>query len=121
MQAYPRNSPKGGSGRAQEVNVMHPACVAKLGLSNRKTDVDAQKINGPPWVTFGMVIAGLSFRNKLRNVRFSKRLLPANTSIEVLGMPFLTLSSADRRFAERELVWRTYTPTTRKTKRLGCL
>lgn len=100
---------------------MHPACAAKLGLSIRKTDDDAQKIDGPPRVTFGMVIAGFSFWDKLGNVRFSKRLLLANTSIEVLGMPFLTLSSADRWFAERELVWRTYTPTTRKAKRLGCL
>ena len=36
-------------------------------------------------------------------------------------MPFLTLSKADVRFAERELVWRTYTaaealPTTRRVK-----
>ena len=29
----------------------------------------------------------------------------------VLGMPFLTLSKADIRFAEQELVWRTYTAT----------
>ena len=34
----------------------------------------------------------------------------ADTSMEVvLGTPFLTLSSADILFAERELVWRTYT------------
>lgn len=39
----------------------------------------------------------------------------------VLGMPFLTLSNADIRFAERELVWRSYTaekalPTTRRVE-----
>ena len=39
----------------------------------------------------------------------------------VLGMPFLTLSSVDIRFAERELVWRTYSaaealPTTRRVE-----
>ena len=33
----------------------------------------------------------------------------ADTRMEViLGIPFLTLSSADIRFAERELVWSTY-------------
>ena len=46
----------------------------------------------------------------------------ANIGLEVvLGMPFLTLSKADVRFAERELVWRTYTaaealPTTRRVE-----
>ena len=46
----------------------------------------------------------------------------ANIGLEVvLGMLFLTFSKADIRFAERELVWRTYTaaealPTTRRVK-----
>ena len=46
----------------------------------------------------------------------------ANIGLEVvLGMPFLTLSKADVRFAERELVGRTYTaakalPTTRRVE-----
>ena len=46
----------------------------------------------------------------------------ANIGLEVvLGMLFLTLSKADIRFAERELVWRTYTaaealPTTKKVE-----
>ena len=36
----------------------------------------------------------------------------ADTKIEVvLGMLFLTLSNADIRFAERKLVWRTYSAT----------
>ena len=65
---------------------MHPAI--------RKTDVGAQKIDGSTLETFGMAIAGFLFQDKLGKV--------------VLGMPFLTLSSADIRFAERELVWRTY-------------
>ena len=44
----------------------------------------------------------------------------ANTSMEVvLGMPFLTFSNANIRFAEKKLVWRTYSaaealPTTQR-------
>ena len=66
---------------------MHPAV--------RKTDFGAQKINGSTLETFGMAIADFLLQDKLGKV--------------VLEMPFLTLSSADIRFAERELVWRTYT------------
>ena len=46
----------------------------------------------------------------------------ANIGLEVvLGMPFLTLSKADVRFVEQELVWRTYTaaealPRTRRVE-----
>ena len=49
----------------------------------------------------------------------------ADTKIKVvLGMPFLTLNNADIRFAERELVWRTYSAaealsTTRRVVIIG--
>ena len=49
----------------------------------------------------------------------------AITRIEVvLGMLFLTLSNADIQFAERRLVWRTYSaaealPTTRRIEIIG--
>ena len=58
-----------------------------------------------------MVIAGFSVQDKLGKVRFFKEtFLLADTSMEVvLGMLFLTLSDADIRFAEKELVWRSYT------------
>lgn len=90
---------------------MHPAHAAKLSLSVRKTDIGTQKIDGSPLETFGMVIKGFSLQDKLGRVRFfQETFLLANTSIEVvLGMLFLTLSTADIRFSERELVWRTYT------------
>ena len=52
---------------------MHPAV--------RKTDVGAQKIDGSTLEAFGMAIADFLLQDKLGKV--------------VLGMPFLTLSSAD--------------------------
>ena len=89
-----------------EVNAMNPAYAKKLGLRIRQTDVGAQKIDGSHLDTFGMVIAGFSLQNKLGKVRFfQETFLVADTRMEVvLGMPFLTLSNADIRFAERELV-----------------
>ena len=94
-----------------EVNAMHPAYATKLGLHARKIDVGAQKIDGSHLDTFGMVIADCSVKDKLGRVRFfQETFLLANIGLKVvLGMPFLTLSKEDIRFAERELVWRTYT------------
>lgn len=89
-----------------EVNAMHPGYAAKLGLVVRKTDVEAQKIDGSALETFVMLyIAGFLLWDKLGKIRFFREtFLLANTSMEViLEMPFLTLSSADIRFAEREL------------------
>ena len=106
-----------------EVNAMHPAYAAKLGLRVREADVGAQKIDGSHLDTFGMVIAGFLVEDKLGKVRFfQETFLLANISLEVvLGIPFLTLSSVDIRFPERELAWRTYTaaealPTTRRVE-----
>lgn len=72
---------------------MTPAYALELGLVARKADVGAQKIDGSSLETYRMVIAGL-----LRF--FEKTFLLAN------------------RFAEKELVWRSYTaaealPTTK--------
>ena len=106
-----------------EVNAMNPAYAKKLGLRVRQTNVGAQKIDGSHLETFGMVIASFSLQDKLGKVRFfQETFLVADTRIEVvLGMPFLTLGNADIRFAERELVWRTYSaaealPTTRRVE-----
>ena len=70
-----------------------------------------------------MAIASFSVEDKLGKARFfQETFLLANTSMEVvLGMPFLTLSNADIRFAARELEWRTYTvaealPTTERVE-----
>ena len=102
---------------------MHLAYATKLGLHARKIDVGAQKIDESYLDTFGMVIADYSVKDKLGRVLFfQKTFLLANIGLEVvLGMFFLTFSKKYIRFAERELVWRTYTaaealPTTRKVK-----
>ena len=106
-----------------EVNAMTPAYASKLGLTIRKTDVGAQKIDGSHLATHGMVIAGFRLPDKLGRARFfQETFLLADISMEVvLRMPFLTLSEADVRFAQRELYWRSYTaanalPTTRRGK-----
>ena len=110
-------------GSGSEVNAMYPVYVTKLGLRIRKIDVGAQKIDRSYLDTFWIIIADCSVKNKLKRVRFFQEIfLLANISLEmVLGMFFLILSKADIRFAERELVWRTYTaakvlPTTRKVE-----
>lgn len=102
---------------------MRPPYAAKLGLTIRKTDVGAQKIDRSHLETFKIVIAGFSLQDKVGKVQFfQETCLLANTSMEVvLGMSFLILSSVDIRFAERELVWRTCTaaealPITRRVE-----
>ena len=106
-----------------KVNAMHPTYATKLGLCIRKIDVGAQKIDGSRLDTFGMVIADCLVKNKLGRVQFfQKTFLLANIGLEVvLEILFLTLSKADIRFVEWELVWRTYTaaetlPTTRRVE-----
>ena len=96
-----------------EVNAIHPAYATKLGLRARKIDVGAQKIDRSYLDTFGMVIADCSVKNKLGRVRFfQETFLLANIGLKVvLGILFLTLSKADIRVAEQELVWRTYMAT----------
>ena len=101
---------------------MNPAYAKKVGILVRKTDVGAQKIDGSHLDTFGMVTAGFLLQDKLGKVRFfQETFLVAETRMEVvLGMLFLTLSSANIRFAERELVWSTYidAETLRTTRRV---
>ena len=59
---------------------------------------------------FGIVIASFLLQDKLEKVQFfQKTFLVANTQIKVvLGMRFLILNNVNIWFAERELVWRTY-------------
>ena len=66
-------------------------------------DVGAQKIDGITLDTYGMVVAAFSVIDKANRVRFfEETFLVANVSPEVvLGMPFLTLSSADVDFLGR--------------------
>ena len=88
-----------------EVNAMNPTYAAKLGLVTRKTDVDAQKIDGLTLITYEMVLVGFSVQDKLTKVwLFEETFLLSDTSIEVvLRIPFLTLSDADVQFVEKEL------------------
>ena len=106
-----------------EVNVIIPAYAKQLRLGTRRTDVGAQKIDGSLLATYEMVIAAFQVKDKLGRARFfQETLLLANTSMEVvLEMPFLILSNADIQFAEKELIWRSYTakealPTTQRVE-----
>ena len=80
-----------------EVNAMIPAYAKQLGLRTRKTDVEAQKIDGSLLLTYAMVIAAFQVKNKLGKARFfQETFLLADTSMKVvLRMPFLTLGNAD--------------------------
>ena len=106
-----------------KVNAIQPAYATKLSLRARKIDVGAQKIDRSHLDTFGIFIVDCSVKDKLGRIQFfQETFLLANIGLEVvLRMPFLTLSKADVRFAELELVWRTYTatealPTTRRVE-----
>ena len=89
----------------------------------RVTDVGAQKFDGCSLATYNIVIAAFQVVDKLgRSHFFQETFLLANIIIKVvLSMLFLTLSNADIQFAEKELIWRTYTTkkallTTRQVK-----
>ena len=102
---------------------MTPGYASKLGLKVRPTDVGAQKIDGSTLETFGMVLASFQVEDTLGRARFfQETFLLADLSVEVvLGMPFLTLSNADIKFAQKKLTWRPYTvakalPTTKRVE-----
>ena len=84
-----------------EVNAMTPGYASKLGLKIRPTNVGAQKIDGSTLKTFGMVLASFQVEDTLKRAQFfQKRFLLADLSIKVvLGMPFLTFSNANVKFA----------------------
>ena len=99
------------------------AYAKKLGFWTQKTDVGAQKIDGWSLDTSAMVIAGFQVINKLRRAQFfQETFLLANNIMEVVpGMLFLTLSNVNIQFAEKKLIWRTYTtgdalPTTQRVE-----
>ena len=102
---------------------MTPGYISKLGLKVRPTNVRAQKINGSTFETFEMVLASFQVEDTLGRAHFFQKIfLLTDLSIEVvLGMPFLTLSNADIKFAQKELTWRSYTtaealPTTKRVE-----
>ena len=82
--------------------------------------VKAQKINGSSLKLFGIVIASFQVKNKLGEDRFfQKMFLLVDISMDlVFETLFLTLSNANRQFADKKLTLMTYTtkkavPTTR--------
>ncbi len=81
---------------------MTPAYAAKLDFTTQKTCVGAQKMDGSPLETHGMISAKFSLQDSLGRVRFfEETFLLADISMEVvLGMPFLSLSNADVEFAK---------------------
>ena len=66
-----------------------------------RINVEAQKIDGSTFETFGMVLASFQVEDKLRKARFfQETILLANLSIEVvLEMPFLIFNNTDIKFA----------------------
>lgn len=53
-----------------KVNTMTPVYSAKLGLKVRLIDIGTQKINGPTFKTFGIVLASFQVNNKFSQFRF---------------------------------------------------
>ena len=109
-----------------KVNAIHPTFVKELGLLIKSTNIRVQKIDGITLDIFRMVVAAFSVTDKANRVRFfEETFLVANVSPEiVLGISFLTLSSADIDFLVQKLRWRTYTakkafPTIRRVKLVG--
>ena len=105
---------------------MSPVYTKKLGLKTRKTNVEAQKIDGSALEIFGMVIANFQVEDKSKRPRFFQEIfLVANTKFEVvLGMFFLKISNADVAFGEGTLTWKSYTtnkalPTTKQVQLVG--
>ena len=89
---------------------MTPGFVAKIGITRRSINVSAQKNDGSPLKTYGMVSAEFSLQDSLRRVRFfEETFLLADTNMKVvLGMPFLSLNNVDFQFGAREFNWRSY-------------
>ena len=75
--------------------------ISKLGLKVRSTNVEVQKIDGSIFEMFEIVLASFQIKNTLGKAQFFQEIfLLANFNVEVvLGMPFLTLSNANIKFA----------------------
>ena len=73
------------------------AYAAQLGLKVRKTDINAQKIDGFLLETYGVVIAAFQVFYKLScSCFFQKTFLLTERSIKVVfGMLWLTFGNAD--------------------------
>ena len=88
-----------------EVNAIYPAFAKKLGFVVEFTNVGTQIIDGTIFKTYEMVVAAFSVIDQSSKVKFFKKtFLVANVNPNVvLGMLFLTLSSANIDNLKREL------------------
>ncbi len=106
-----------------EVNAISQAFAHQLGLKIRKTNVEAQKIDGIILETYGIIVSTFSVLDKDGRERlFEKSFLLADIKPDiVLRMSFLTISNADVDFQAQALQWKSYTtgdvsPTTRRVE-----
>ena len=88
-----------------KVNAMTPGYTSKLGLKVCPTNGGAQKIDDSTLKTFEIVLASFQVENTLGRAQFfQETFLLTDLSIEVvLGMPFLTLTNANIKFAQKKL------------------
>ncbi len=108
-----------------EVNIMSQAFAHQLGLTIRKTNIGAQKIDDTTLETYGIVVSTFFVSDKDGKERFFEEnfLLADVKSDIVLGMPFLTISNADIDFQAWDFQWRSYItgelPITRRVELIG--
>lgn len=75
-----------------EVNIIQPNLVEKLGFFIKLIDVEAQKIDNIILNTYGLVIAGFLVINKANQIKFFKEFfLMTNISLEVVFRMFFYL------------------------------
>ncbi len=76
---------------------MSQAFVQQLVFKIRKTNIEAQKIDGTTLKTYGMVVSTFLVLDKDGKERFfEESFLLADVRPEIVfGMPFLTMSNAD--------------------------
>lgn len=90
---------------SSKVNIIYLIFAKELDLSIGPIDIGAQKIDGIMLDIYRMVVVAFSMMDKANQVRFlEETFLLDNVSLEVVPkMFFLTLSSVDVDFLEREL------------------
>lgn len=111
---------------SSKINTMTLTYISKLGSRVRQINAGAQKINDSTFETFEIILVSFQVENRAERACFSQEtFLLADTSMKmILGMPYLTFSNTDIKFAKKKLTWRSYTfakvlPTTKQMKLIG--
>ncbi len=88
-----------------KVNALSPVFASQLSLKIRKTNVEAQKIDGTTLKTYGMVVSIFFMSDKDDKERFFKEsFLLADIKLDIiLGIFFLTIGNSDIDFQARDL------------------